>query len=59
MKIKDYIEANKNVRKLEIIAIIVLLIVSCFSYVYGFIKLNGKPNLRRGNNAKVSTIELV
>lgn len=45
MKIKEYIETNKNVRKLEIIAIIALLIVSCFSYVYGFIKLNGKPNL--------------
>lgn len=43
MKIKDYIETNKNVRKLEIIAIIALLIVSCFSYAYSFVKLNDKP----------------
>ena len=42
-KMKKYIEPNKKIRKIETIALILLLIGSVFSYIKGTGSLNGDP----------------
>ena len=42
-KMKKYIEPNKKIRKIETIALIVLLIGSAFAYIKGTSSLNGDP----------------
>ena len=42
-KMKKYIEPNKKIRKIETIALILLLIGSAFAYIKGTSSLNGDP----------------
>ena len=42
-KMKKYIEPNKKIRKIETIALILLLIGSAFAYIKGTNSLNGDP----------------
>lgn len=42
-KIKQYIERNKTIRNVEIVVLILLIMTSIFSYVYGLSKVNSNP----------------
>ena len=43
MSMLKYLEENKKIRNIELLTLVVLLIISLSSYIYGFVKINAVP----------------